>query len=138
MYRSSLGKYAVPLFIYSPKWLAYREETQVAQHIDIYSTIRHITSSEGHVSFGNSLLSTRDSQGVVLFDGNIYNYANDSLTIEWNGNKHVRLFNYQSDPAHQNDLSAEQPKLVERMLQELKMYIQKYNYRLLNNNFNNQ
>ena len=138
MYRSSLGKYAVPLFIYSPKWLAYREETQVAQHIDIYSTIRHITSTEGHVSFGNSLLSTRDSQGVVLFDGNIYNYANDSLTIEWNGNKHVRLFNYRSDPAHQNDLSAEQPKLVERMLQELKMYTQKYNYRLLNNNFNNQ
>ncbi|MDG1720582.1 MAG: hypothetical protein P8I31_04950 [Bacteroidia bacterium] len=78
------------------------------------------------------------TQGVVIFDGNIYTYTNDSLTIEWNGNKHVRLFNYQSDPAHQNDLSAEQTDSVDRMLQELKMYIQKYNYRMLNNNFNNQ
>jgi len=138
MYRSSTGKYAVPLFVYSPKWLAPSEETRVAQHIDIYSTIRHLTSNDNVISFGNSLFDNSRTQGVVLFDGNIYTYTNDSLTIEWNGNKHVRLFNYQSDPAHQNDLSAEETDSVDRMLQELKMYIQKYNYRMLNNNFNNQ
>jgi len=137
-YRSYRGKYAVPLFIYAPQWLSHYEENRIAQHIDIYSTIRHLTSSDNFISFGNSLLDDSSNQGVALFDGNIYTYTNDSLTIEWNGNQHVRLFNYKLDPTHRFDLSVQKPESVELMLQELKMYIQKYNYRLLNNNFNNQ
>jgi hypothetical protein len=90
------------------------------------------------VSFGSSLLGDSPTQGVAHFDGNIYTFTDDSLTIEWNGNQHIRLFNYKLDPTHRFDLSVQKPKSVEFMLQELKMYIQKYNYRMLNNNFNNQ
>lgn len=137
-YRSYRGKYAVPLLIYAPQWLSHREESRIAQHIDIYSTIRHLTSNDSHVSFGSSLLDDSPTQGVAHFDGNIYTFTNDSLTIEWNGNQHVRLFNYKLDPMHRFDLSVQKPESVELMLQELKMYIQKYNYRMLNNNFKNQ
>ncbi len=137
-YRSYRGKYAVPLLIYAPERFDNREENRIVQHIDIYSTIRHLTTNDSFVSFGNSLLDDSVSQGVALFDGNIYTYSNDSLTIEWYGDQHTRIFNYRSDPVYSNELSANLSLEAEMMLQKLKLYIQKYNYRLLNNNFNNQ
>jgi phosphoglycerol transferase MdoB-like AlkP superfamily enzyme len=137
-YRSYRGKYAVPLLIYAPERFDNREENRIVQHIDIYSTIRHLATNDSFVSFGNSLLDDSVSQGVALFDGNIYTYSNDSLTIEWYGDQHTRIFNYRSDPVYSNELSANLSLEAEMMLQKLKLYIQKYNYRLLNNNFNNQ
>ena len=57
----------------------------------------------------------------------------------------ITLFLYLSSPSFAADQimvdreEYEQLKAaVEMMLQKLKMYIQKYNYRLLNNNFKNQ
>lgn len=137
-YQSYRGKYAVPLFIYAPKWVDRRDEPRVVQHIDIFTTIKHLASTGNHFAFGTSLLGDSSSHGIAHFDGNIYTYTTDSLTIEWNGDQHVRLFNYKSDPTHLIDMSVQMPEAVEMMLQKLKMYIQKYNYRLLNNNFKNQ
>ena len=128
------GKYLVPLMIYSPKYVEPQQMDKAVQHIDIFSTVKHIGGVNSHVALGNSLLDST-SNSITHFDGSVYVYTNDSLTLEWNGAESIELYRYKEDPKQLNELSDSYPKELAIMLRELKISIQKYNYRLLNNYF---
>jgi len=133
-HQSYRGKYLVPLLMYAPSYFAPRQQSSLVQHIDISTTIKHIAGAPSDVSFGKSLLDTA-SQSIVHYDGSIYVCTNDSFTLEWNGASSVKLYKYKEDPKQLTDVSDSYVRETEEMLNELKMSIQKYNYRLLNNYF---
>ncbi len=133
-YQTYRGKYEVPLMIYAPSIFKPKKIEMPVQHIDIFSTIQHIASSGSHLALGHTLLDS-SSRDIVHFDGNIYVYTTDSLSLEWNGKDYTRLYNYKKDPVHFKNLADIEPETTLILLNKLKMYIQKYNYRLLNDKF---
>ncbi|PCJ66411.1 MAG: hypothetical protein COA58_06440 [Bacteroidetes bacterium] len=133
-YQSYRGKYAIPLIVYAPKLFKPKQNEKAVQHIDVFTTIKHLAGVKNQTSAGKSLLDSTSS-GIVHFDGNMYIYTNDSLTLEWNGEDKVKLYQYKKDPKQENDLSSVLSVETARMQEQLKISIQKYNYRLLNNYF---
>ncbi|MGB1037332.1 MAG: sulfatase-like hydrolase/transferase, partial [Bacteroidia bacterium] len=129
------GKYAVPLMIYSPSLFGPKKVEHIVQHMDIYPTILQMAGKKSTVSMGRSLLDTM-KRDVIHYDGNVYVITNDSLSLQWNGVTKYELFEYKSDPAHTKDIAEEKEVEGDEMFNALKMFIQKFNYRLLNDDFN--
>jgi phosphoglycerol transferase MdoB-like AlkP superfamily enzyme len=128
------GKYTVPLMIYAPNRYEARVDTSVAQHLDIHATVLQIAGMKEFKSLGRSLLE-RNRRYSMQYDGNVYVCTSDSLTLQWNGVAKPKLFAYRADPAHTTNIAFVKPEATVMMLDTLKMYIQKYHYRLLNNDF---
>jgi phosphoglycerol transferase MdoB-like AlkP superfamily enzyme len=128
------GKYTVPLIIYSPSRYEARVDTSVAQHLDVHATVLQIAGKKEFKSLGRSLLEN-NRRYSIQYDGNVYVCTSDSLTLQWNGVAKPKLFAYRTDAAHTTNIASMKPDDTIMMLDTLKMYIQKYNYRLLNNDF---
>jgi phosphoglycerol transferase MdoB-like AlkP superfamily enzyme len=128
------GKYTVPLIIYSPSRYEARVDTSVAQHLDVHATVLQIAGKKEFKSLGRSLLEN-NRRYSIQYDGNVYVCTSDSLTLQWNGVAKPKLFAYRTDAAHTTNIASMKPDDTVMMLDTLKMYIQKYNYRLLNNDF---
>ena len=128
------GKYTVPLIIYSPSRYEARVDTTVAQHLDVHATVLQIAGKKKFKSLGRSLLEN-NRRYSIQYDGNVYVCTSDSLTLQWNGVAKPKLFAYRTDAAHTTNIASMKPDDTIMMLYALKMYIQKYNYRLLNNDF---
>jgi phosphoglycerol transferase MdoB-like AlkP superfamily enzyme len=130
-YRSKFG---VPLLIYSPL-VPPGISHKAVQHIDIFPTVKQLAGVNKQIAIGRSLLDTSEHK-VLLYDGVVYTYTNDSLTLRWEGAETYKLFAYQEDKVEIHDLATTRNKDGDRMFRELKVLLQKYNYRLLNNKFN--
>jgi hypothetical protein len=120
--------------LYAPSRFTAKVDTSVAQHLDIHATVLELAGLQEFKSLGRSLLKQERGYSIQ-FDGNVYVCTSDSLTLQWNGVAKPKLFAYKTDVAHTNNIAAKRPEDVAQMLDALKMYIQKYNYRLLNNDF---
>jgi len=134
-YQNYRGKYAVPLLIYAPEFFSPVTIEKPVQHIDIFTTVQYLSSCGRHLAFGENLLDTTRKSDIILFDGNVHVLVNDSFALEWHGEQFSKLFEYQSDPIHLYDIALEKTMLRDSLMQALKLYKQKFNYRLLNNNF---
>lgn len=132
-YSNYRGKYAIPLFIYNPK-MSPQVETSVVQQIDIFPTVKSIAGVKSSVSMGLPLYDTADRYSFQ-YDGNVYVCTSDSFCLVWSGNPNPALFAYRNDPKHTKNISKQYPDETKRMLHRLKVFRQKYNYRLLNNDF---
>jgi phosphoglycerol transferase MdoB-like AlkP superfamily enzyme len=128
------GKYTVPLIIYAPSRYEASVDTSVAQHLDVHATVLQIAGKKEFKSLGRSLLEN-NRRYSIQYDGNVYVCTSDSLTLQWNGVAKPKLFAYRTDAAHTTNIASMKPDDTIMMLDTLKMYIQKYNYRLLNNDF---
>jgi len=128
------GKYTVPLMIYAPNRYEARVDTSVAQHLDIHATVLQIAGMKEFKSLGRSLLE-QNRRYSMQYDGTVYVCTSDSFTLQWNGVAKPKLFAYRTDAAHTTNIASMKPEATVMMLDTLKMNIQKYNYRLLNNDF---
>lgn len=134
-YQNYRGKYAVPLLVYAPAFFSPATIEKPVQHIDIYTTVQYLASSGEHLAFGENLLDFTRKADILLYDGNVHAYISDSFALEWHGEQFSKLYAYRTDPKHLNDLSSQKLGVSDSLLQRLKLYKQKFNYRLLNNNF---
>jgi phosphoglycerol transferase MdoB-like AlkP superfamily enzyme len=128
------GKYTIPLMIYAPDRYVPSTDTSVAQHLDIHATVLAIAGAEEYKSLGKNLLK-KNREYSIQYDGNVYVCTSDSLTLQWNGVAVPKLFAYRTDASHAHNVAGDRPEDTAKMLNVLKMHIQKYNYRLLNNDF---
>lgn len=134
IYRTYRGKYEVPLLIYSPRFFPPKVVKSPVQHIDIYPTLFQLGGKNRVTSFGKSLFDT-SVQSVKHFDGNVYTATSDSLSLQWNGVNQYDLFAYHEDPQQSENLSITNPQLGDSLFRELKLFIQKFNYKMINNEF---
>jgi phosphoglycerol transferase MdoB-like AlkP superfamily enzyme len=132
-YTNYRGKYAVPLVVYG-KNIPPAIDSSIVNHIDLFPTIKSLAGVEKTTAFGKQL---NDSTGNYSFqyDGNVYVCTSDSFSLVWNGSADPGLFAYKLDPGHTMDIQKMYPKVASEMLHSLKVFRQKYNYRLLNNDF---
>lgn len=127
-------KYTIPLMIYAPGRYEAKIDTSVAQHLDIHATVLQIAGKNKFKSLGRSLLED-NRRYSIQYDGTVYVCTSDSLTLQWNGVAKPKLYAYRTDASHTKNIASMKPEATVMMLDTLKMHIQKYNYRLLNNDF---
>ena len=128
------GKYEVPLLIYAPEILSPDKVDRPVQHIDISTTIKAFAGVLQQVAAGASLLDSVSSH-ITHYDGNVFVYTTDSFTLEWSGGNNLKLYNYIEDRKQIRNLASENMMKSKSMLDSLKLSLQKYNYRMVNNFF---
>ncbi len=133
-YTNYRGKYAVPLMVYHPNRMP-AIDSSVVKHIDLFPTIKSWAGVENTTAFGKPLNDSKVNYSFQ-YDGNVYVCTSDSFSLVWNGSAKPSLFAYKTDRGHTQDIQKKHPKVVEQMLHQLQVFRQKYNYRLLNNDFN--
>lgn len=132
-YSNDRGKYAIPLIVYKPNQTP-KVDTSLIQHIDLFPTLKSWAGVPQTVSFSKPLYDTA-ARFVFHFDGNLYTCTSDSFSLVWNGISQPSLFAYKNDYAHQYNVGDQYPKIVALMMHQLRIFKQKFDYRLLNNDF---
>lgn len=147
---TSLGLYSVPIAIYDPSGeLPRGMQDAVAQQIDILPTLLRILGyDQPYIAFGKPLLTDSVTQSLhhpvtqnwaVNYCNDIYQYIEDSLLLQFDGEKTVALYNYIDDPLQKNNLlndsqlSTPNSQLLTRMTRRLKAIVQSYMRRMVEN-----
>jgi phosphoglycerol transferase MdoB-like AlkP superfamily enzyme len=136
-YKTRLGRYAVPLFIYDPSGNLKGQDSSIFQHIDISPTLLGLVSSDKKIiSFGNNSLNSNDKFAVQYINGTYQITTKDHFLI-FDGEKTSDFYELETDQLLVSNLvdnlSKEQKVKKEETEILLKGIIQQYNNRLINN-----
>jgi phosphoglycerol transferase MdoB-like AlkP superfamily enzyme len=131
-YKTRLGRYAVPLFIYDPTGNLKGEHTKLIQHADISPTILGLVGRANKIiSFGNDAFSEKAKFAVQYINGSYQLTTKDHFII-FDGEKITNYYALDTDSLLENNLLKES-KLKTKDERLIKGIIQQYNNRLINN-----
>jgi phosphoglycerol transferase MdoB-like AlkP superfamily enzyme len=131
-YKTRLGRYAVPLFIYDPTGNLKGEHTKLIQHADISPTILGLVGRANKIiSFGNDAFSEKAKFAVQYINGSYQLTTKDHFII-FDGEKITNYYALKTDSLLENNLLKES-KLKTKDERLIKGIIQQYNNRLINN-----
>ena len=139
---TSLGLFTIPIAIYDPSGeLPRGKMNKIAQHIDITPTLLAIFGyDKPYIAFGKNLLSQDTAANwAVNYINDIYQYVEDDLLLQFDGEKPIAVFNYVNDPLQKNNLledskfKAQNSEKIDSMTLRLKAIIQSYMIRMLGN-----
>ena len=137
-YKTRIGRYAVPLFIFDPTGELKGENTNVFQHIDISPTVLDLVSKDNKmISFGNNAFNNKDKFAVQYVNGT-YQIATAENFLIYDGEKTIGFYHLKTDTLLANNLALntmteEQEQDKSTLEIKLKSIIQQYNNRLINN-----
>lgn len=136
-YKTRLGRYAVPLFIFDPSKNLVGENNNLFQHTDISTTLLDLVSNNNSIiSFGNSAFA-KDDKFVVQYVNGTYQITFEDYFLIFDGEKSSNFYDLKTDSLLSNsligNLSPEQKIKKEQLEKLLKGIIQQYNNRLINN-----
>lgn len=137
-YKSRIGKYAIPLFFYSPTGDFKGTDSVVCSHVDIMPTILDYASLNGtYFTHGTSLLNSNRKGFAMQLENGMYQYVDNNYVILFDGNRikesyrrptveTLEGFHFESCP------EKEHKKIVDIAI-KMKAVIQKYNNTLIYN-----
>ncbi|MBB6609954.1 sulfatase-like hydrolase/transferase [Pontibacter sp. Tf4] len=134
-FNTALGAFAAPILFYAPGDPAFKgTEQRVVQQLDVMPTIlSYLNYSKPYFSFGKSKLDTTAPDFAVNYSNGVYQWIEDSLLLQFNGNKTIALYNYQQDRMLQHDLKTTLPEKRAQLENRVKAFIQQYNNRMIEN-----
>lgn len=107
-YQTDLGLFCSPFIIYDPsgELVPPQRRHAIAQQIDIMPTVLSaLHYDEPYVAFGCDLLSTPDSlTWAVNYNNGIYQYVQDSLLLQFDGQRPTALYDFRHDWYLQHNL----------------------------------
>ncbi len=132
-YNSSVGKYAIPLVLYSPSdSLLTGIDSTIAQQIDIMPTVlEYLNYDEDFFSFGNNLLNDNNQAFALNYLNDTYQIIIDDFMLQFRGEKAVGFYNYEKDHSLSNNLINKFPSKQVKLENKLKAFIQDYNRRMI-------
>ncbi len=134
-YNTTLGRFAIPIFIYDPLGELKGTDTNYFQQIDIYPTILSLLGiNENIVSFGNNAFDNA-TKYVIHNMNKTYQIASNNYLLIFNGEKATALYNIKKDSLLSNNLIYYKPTVAikNKLERKLKAIIQQYNNRMINN-----
>ncbi len=136
-YKTRLGRYAVPFFIYDPTGNLKGEHHTLFQHLDVTPSILSLVSGDNKIiSFGNNTFSNNKKFTVQYVNG-IYQISTKDIFLIFDGEKTTDFYDLNKDKLLTNNLieklSSDQKIKKEKTENLLKGIIQQYNNRLINN-----
>ncbi|HEY4650095.1 MAG TPA: sulfatase-like hydrolase/transferase [Pontibacter sp.] len=134
-YNTTLGAFAAPILFYAPGDPAFKgTEQRVVQQLDVMPTIlSYLNYSKPYFSFGKNMLDTSTPDFAIGYNAGVYQWIQDSLLLQFDGNKTIALYNYQQDRMLQHDLKDKLPEERRQLENRVKAFIQQYNNRMIEN-----
>jgi phosphoglycerol transferase MdoB-like AlkP superfamily enzyme len=132
-YSANIGIFKIPVLFYSPE-LPVKKSASIFQQSDIMpSVLDFLNYPDNNFSFGTSAFDSTANHCAVTNNNNIYQLLNDSLLLQFNGEKSIGLYKYKSDSLLKNNLEQKLPEVKKKMEIYLKAYLQAFNHHLINN-----
>lgn len=137
-YKTKLGQFAIPFFIYAPSTYLKGKSDDYFQHIDVTPTILGLLGiNKTIISFGNNAFDDSDKFSVQFINGT-YQIAQADKFLIFDGEKTIGFYYLSKKPPFLNDysnqvLTDQHIKDKNKLERKLKGIIQQYNNRLINN-----
>lgn len=130
-FTTSQEQYASPIIFYAPGDSSLRgfDEQKLAQQIDIMPTVlSYLGYDEPYVAFGIDLLQTAPNDTWTFnYNGGLYQYADDNLFIQFDGNELKAAYDFRNDPMLENNIVTDMDSTVRNEIElKLKAFIQQY------------
>lgn len=132
-YQNALLKYSIPIILYDPQLPIPKLLNTPMQQIDIMPSVLDLIGyNKKFYSLGNSFLQSNINKTVVQYADGIYQIANDSIVLQYNGEKILGAYSYKTDTAMVTNF-AERFEPDNFLLKKLQAYIQLHHYGMVNN-----
>ncbi len=134
-YKTTLGKYRVPLALYYPKDSTFaKHSNRVVQQIDIMPSVLELVGCEDpFVSFGHSVFGSEKKAYAINYINEFYQYVKEDKLYQFDGKKITGIFNYQTDSLLRQNIMDDAFVSFKENEDTLKAIIQDYEFRLMNN-----
>jgi phosphoglycerol transferase MdoB-like AlkP superfamily enzyme len=131
-YKTSWGKYAVPILFYSKNMLPLFDTHRTAQQTDILpSVLSRLNYDKPFVAFGKDLFSAGDST-AFNYAAPAYQLMTSDGMLQHDGKEALGFYDYRVDRRMQRNILEGQPKEIRTVLEgQLKARIQQYNNRMV-------
>ena len=134
--KSSLEEYSIPIVFYKPDNSLTGTSEVVINQIDIMPTVLSMIGVNQKVfCFGQDVLDTSCGHSHMSYKSGIYQYADESHCLLFDGMKTIGLFNWKMDHLQQHNLMNDPTMqgLIHTMETQIKKSIQSYNGALIHN-----
>ena len=139
-YRTSLGRYCVPIILYAPgdPTLHGYDTERIVEQIDIMPTVlNYLHYDQPYIAFGKDMLNGAVEESHALhwvteFDG--YEYVKGDYAVQFDGKNLTHAYRFRTDSLLQEDVLHTAPAdTLQQMERELKAFVQQYMQRMNNN-----
>lgn len=141
-YKTRLGRFAIPTFIFDPTGNLKGINENLFQHLDITPTILSLVANNNKIiSFGSNAFNNND-KFVVQYVNGTYQITTKNNFLIFNGEKTTGFYYLKNDSLLKNNFAlqalSDQRKIDKTNLEnKLKGIIQQFNNRLINNQLSN-
>ncbi len=134
-YKSSMGRYAVPLVFFSPSDTNLTGvSNRICSHSDIYpSLMNYLGYSQPFIAFGESVFAESAPQYAAYYTNGIYQFIFDSIAIVTNGNELLGAVTFQEKEISRVNLKDSVPFVVDSIFTFHKAMLQQYTNRMIDN-----
>ena len=138
-FRSSLGRFCVPIILYAPGDSTLRgyDTERIVEQIDIMPTVlNYLHYDRPYIAFGQDMLRTPVERTHALhwvseFDG--YEFVKGNYLLQFDGNEVTHAYCYRTDSVLRDDVLPTMPAdTLRAMEREMKSFIQQYMQRMNN------
>jgi phosphoglycerol transferase MdoB-like AlkP superfamily enzyme len=141
LYRTPVGRYKIPIFFYKPNEIKPQKVAEVSQQIDVMPSILDFLNYEKpFLSFGRSVFNLNDSLGrnkyAIQYEEGIYQIEDKQYSLLFDGEKILKMFDYQNDIFFKNDLKAQALPQKDSLLSIIQSVIQQHNNIMIQNKMN--
>ncbi|NEM99545.1 LTA synthase family protein [Pontibacter burrus] len=132
-YNTAIGAFSAPILFFAPGDATFKgTEQRVVQQLDVMPTILgYLNYDKPFFSFGKNMLNNAAPQFAIGYNAGVYQWVEDDLMLQFDGNKTVALYNYQQDQMLQKDLKDVLPQKRQQLENHVKAFIQQYNNRMI-------
>jgi phosphoglycerol transferase MdoB-like AlkP superfamily enzyme len=135
-YDQIMNRLAIPILIFDPNGKYKGENTDFAQHIDIYPTILDIIGyKDPFRSWGSSLLDEKHKDFVFNYNSGVYYYAEGKYICTFDGKKAIGFY-LASDKKLTKNLIKQRNKEMNQLELSCKAFIQDYYSRIIDKKLN--
>lgn len=134
LYRSSVGRFAVPIILHAGDSSFVGRNSTVAQQLDAVPTVLDLVGYEGRIgTVGRSLMRDHKKGAAITHLNNLFQLIEEDRVLLFDGEQSKGLFDYKTDTLLAQDLSAVEPEVAERLTMRAKALIQRHADMLRNN-----
>lgn len=133
-YKTSIGVYEIPMFVYIPAQSKGIHTKEVVQQIDLMPSIAHYIGYEkSFCAFGNSLFDTTANRYQISYLSGVYQLFHQGYILQFTENQAFSLKHDPENHASQMELIKKEPQRLKEEETFCKAIIQQYNNRMMNN-----
>jgi phosphoglycerol transferase MdoB-like AlkP superfamily enzyme len=132
-YKTSLGRFRVPLLLYAPGDPTLRgRDDRPAMQLDILPTVARWVGYDGELlTFGNDLLDPAAQRYALSWREGAFQLVKDGWALRFDGDKTLGLYRYPDDLMLEHNLVGTLPEVQERLEAFVKAIVQQFTTRML-------